>query len=91
MHQFDATVRVSHELSRAPTSPPAPLQLAHRKIYRSFLVPLPVTAIMTKYILVSGGVVSGIGKGVIGEYENSGSFGVSEASLQPHPLAFFSR
>jgi hypothetical protein len=30
------------------------------------LATCPIAAVMTKYILVSGGVVSGIGKGVIG-------------------------
>lgn len=29
-------------------------------------LPWPVSTVMTKFILVSGGVVSGIGKGVIG-------------------------
>lgn len=32
------------------------------------------TATMTKYILVSGGVVSGIGKGVIGTISNQSSY-----------------
>ncbi len=34
---------------------------------------------MTKYILVSGGVVSGIGKGVIG----TPTFDLSRATIQP--------
>ena len=32
---------------------------------------MDICKIMTKYILVSGGVVSGIGKGVIGEHQRS--------------------
>lgn len=47
---------------------------------------------MTKFILVSGGVVSGIGKGVIGTDTNSSRTfypDLIDANPQPLPLDFF--
>lgn len=42
-----------------------------------------------KYVLVSGGVISGIGKGVIGEVHNTDTIELADgtAPRQPLPLA----